>query len=123
MKYNLDEADRERLTKFLDGCAHQWIRDGHVSRHLCTECGQTLCVRKEFLPKLRTFGTGNDMVELKNKIAQSGEAGKFFAFGYDKWLDTGLLTFFGNEKYANWLYTPDRYAWLVNEWRKENEKS
>ena len=116
-QYRLDVAARERLTKFVDGCAHKWVQDGHVSHHKCTECGETLSVRKEFLPKLRTFGTGNDMDALKIKIVWHKEWLEFNLYALNIF-DPRPLPYDGELAYLDWLFTPNRFAWLVSEWLK-----
>ena len=39
---DLTEQDRKALTEFLDGCAHNWVQDGHVAHQKCTLCGQNI---------------------------------------------------------------------------------
>jgi len=126
----LSEESKKRLTKYMDGCAHIWVRDGHVSHHTCSECGEELSVRKEFLPKMRSFTTGNDMLDLKNKLVEMGEWKEFTIYTWK--LHHGhphtKYCYSSNkerirENYTAWLFLMPRFAELVDEFLKEKEKS
>lgn len=127
----LSEESKKRLTKYMDGCAHIWVRDGHVSHHTCSECGEELSVRKEFLPKMRSFTTGNDMLDLKNKIVEKGEWNEFHEITHDNTLSTDgnfgvydVLTEEHWSEFDNWLFSIPRFCELVGEWlEKRKEES
>jgi hypothetical protein len=66
---------------------------------------------------IRTFATGNDLLDLKDAIVRKGEWGDFEVYAFDKYQHTisEIPTSF-----TCWLLHPTRFSWLVKEWRKED---
>ena len=119
----LSDESKKRLTNFLDGCAHIWVQDGHVSHHKCSECGEECRVRREFLPKMRTFTTGNDMLALKEKIVEKGMWDDFEEWTFIKWDSMKPFSDYSRSlgQYADWLISPAKFIPLVDEFLKEKE--
>ena len=121
----LSDKDKGLLTEFLGECWHEWERtaDNHVSHHVCVKCGLSLSVRKEFLPKLRSFTTWQDLGDLRNKLVEKGMWWKFHAVMRHEFCKDFIAVCSRDEmeaEYNNWLLSPSIFIPLVVEFlRKE----
>ena len=88
MTYDLTEEEREKLSIFLNG---------------------------EYFPNsIRTFTTAQDMMDLKDKLAEKGKWYDFFNFARDEFMGSTM----GYADYFSFLINPPRFCWLVKEFLK-----
>ncbi len=123
----LTGQDRKRLTEFLDKCWHEPEEDYFGGNsHICPKCENL------WLPRIgnRTFITWQDFGDLKDKLVEKEEWGKFHIFAADIfWLEPILEPIKEiNDTYdsydsdfEDWLINVPRFCWLVNKYLKEKE--
>jgi len=120
----LSEESRKRMTEFLGECWHEFIDDAYdhircyseFTGEYCKKCG-TKFLRNNYnlWAKQRTFTTGNDMLNLKEKLVEKGEWDEFEDFALSK----------KNEKYVSvvsltdYLINPAIFIPLAIEFLKE----
>jgi len=106
----LFDEDRKMLTKFLEEEWQPIIASSSEGR---------------WIDPNRSFATGNDMLDLKEKLVENGKWGEFY-----KWVDE--VVYISSDAYngcgyseaelSNWLFTMPRFAELVDEFLKERRE-
>ena len=123
----MTDESRKRLTEYLEECRHDWRFPYTGSDMGCFKCKQFKSTVTD-----RTFTTGNDMMDLKNKIVEKGEGEEFIKFSYMKWVypetqvkinPATILAIRSSAGFDLWLINPSIFIPLVDEWLKEKEKS
>ena len=118
----LSDESRKRLTEYLGECFHkklpwQEVHPGEPS--IVCSCGERFALNTRFDRHVfelnRTFTTGNDMLDLKEKLVEKGE-----------WLDFEYRALVQKSEVgtslSQWLFTMPRFAELVDEFMKEARK-
>ncbi len=135
---DLTEQDKKRLTEYLGGCWHKVKRPKHeptVFSKPCVKCRRTITIIRDkpidgtgYGDSYRTFITWQDLGDLKDKLVEKGEWGKFHIFAADIfWLEPILepIKEINDDTYDsdfdNWLFNSPRFCWLMNEWLKGKE--
>lgn len=123
----MKDASRKRLTKYLEEFLHDYVK-----MHGCScgfESDHSLAMYNHIKRNPnRTFTTGNDMLDLKEKIVEMGEWVYFIEFSRSKWVNDETALYEGpndtkGAAFTRWLFTMPRFAELVDEFLKEKEKS
>ena len=99
----LPDESKKRLTKFLEEEWQPIIASSSEGR---------------WIDPNRSFTTGNDMLNLKEKIAEKGEWDEFEDFA----LRTKNTPVVSMISLPQWLFTMPRFAELVDEFMKEARK-
>lgn len=123
----LIEGDKKALTEFLGECWHEWqdIR-GSVKQELfaCLKCGEVCKGIVSIAQKQRTFTTWEDLGALKEKLVETGKWNDFDEWAYMKWDSLKPFNDLSRrlEEQSDWLFTLNRFCWLVSEFlRKEQQ--
>ena len=99
----MDEESRKRLTEYLgEQCGHE---DREWFFVPCPKCSS------------RTFTSGNDMLDVKNKLVEKGEWDDFVTNSYKHRYRPPTE----ERDFMVWLFTMPRFAELVDEWLKGKE--
>ena len=114
----LSDESKKRLTEFLGKCWHEFRGDFGPYNTACVKCqlvfGAVHTSDWDLTKFHRTFTTGNDMLDLKEKLVEKGKWEEFVEFANSKCLeDISTPGFYG------WLFTMPRFAELVDEFLKE----
>jgi len=121
----LSDESRKRLTEYLGECFHkklpwQEVHPGQPS--IVCSCGERFALNTRFDRHVfelnRTFTTGNDMLNLKEKLVEKGEWDEFEDFA----LRTKNTPVVSMISLPQWLFTMPRFAELVDEFMKEARK-
>ena len=121
----MNDESRKRLTEYLGECWH--IPTPHLriiflyGGDICRKCGERGDFHDGQLNN-RPFTTGNDMLDLKYKIAEKGEWKEFIHHCIATEQVERVMSF--SEDFTDlttWLFTMPRFAELVDEWLKGKE--
>lgn len=110
---------KKRLTEFLGECWHE--RSCDIYHEVQCSCGKEFsreyyCVLEDHIADTnRTFTTGNDMADLKDKLEEKRMWIRFFRVTR---VDKRERPF---DEFIAWLFTPTRFCELVGEFL-EKEK-
>ena len=118
--HELTEDDKKRLTEFLGECLHEpyW----HDMRGtICYKCDHSL---NGISDMYRQFTTWEDLGALKEKLVETGKWNDFDEWAYMKWDSLKPFNDLSRrlEEQSDWLFTLNRFCWLVSEFlRKEQQ--
>ena len=112
----MNDASRKRLTDYLEEFLHDYVK-----MHGCScgfESDHSLAMYNHIKRNPnRTFTTGNDMLDLKEKIVKKGDWRDFHDYCTQR-----CDRMFRPHEFENWLFTMPRFAELVDEWLREKEE-